>query len=861
MIMADMVKCPLCGTMNPPDQKTCERCQTPLSGGSFQTGQAPVRKDTGELEPILPEWLRDARETARQSGLDERFKQPDQQQPAASSADLLAGLQSQSASEDEEEVPDWLASITGVSKSKPKEEPAEPTGVRWVETGHKDDFQQEEEVPDWLAGLQAPGTGEEKKDELTSGWSSEQGSFQSPFQSIPESEAPFTPPVSDDTPDWLKQMAAEAGEVKNEPAADSTLDWFSQTPAAPPSVPKADSATPFFSSAESAETPDWLSQLQADAAASSASQEAFAAPSGSDTPDWLSKLQADVNTDPQTEEPEHESFTADTPDWLKNLGGTPSREPASFVEPVPAESEPFASDGELPSWLAPEESKKSDSTPIWLKDQSETGVDMPAWLSSDAVAEPPQVPQQATDVPPIDDGLIDMPDWLKSVTPEPLIFNEPAQPAPSVDEVPQATSAPAFTDDAPATDGLFTEMPDWLSNAIETPGKSLPAESTSAPDALAPNALPDWLEAMRPMEQAIPGSAALMSDQTLEQRGGLAGLQGVLPAGTGFAPTSKPKSYSNKLSVNDEQMKHAGIFEQILAAETAPEVLITERTLGASRGLRWALSAILIGVILITLFLGTQFLSVPVGVPNELAFAVSVAQAIPENAPVLVAMDYDASRAGEMEAAAAPLFDNLLLLKHPRLTFIASNEAGSILTERFMNGPLAFHIQNGVSYLNLGYLAGGQVGIRAFAQDPLTAMPLDITGQPAWTLPMLQDVRSLNQFALIILITDDANAARAWIEQTQDARGVVPVVAIASAQAAPLIQPYYDSGQVAGVISGLYGGAIVERQYNNGRPGTSRGYWDAYSIGMLLALLSTLGGGFVNWGLGLRKQPVAKGGK
>ena len=70
MIMADMVKCPLCGTMNPPDQKTCERCQTPLSGGSFQTGQAPVRKDTGELEPILPEWLRDARETARQSGLD-----------------------------------------------------------------------------------------------------------------------------------------------------------------------------------------------------------------------------------------------------------------------------------------------------------------------------------------------------------------------------------------------------------------------------------------------------------------------------------------------------------------------------------------------------------------------------------------------------------------------------------------------------------------------------------------------------------------------------------------------------------------------------------------------------------------------
>ena len=855
MKMANTVKCPLCGTINPPDQKICQNCQTPLSGESFQPGQAPIRKDTGELEPILPEWLRDARETAKQSGMEERLNPPEQNQPAASPTDFLAGLQSQTAADDDEEVPDWLASITGVSKPKARtEEPAEPTGARWVETGRKDDFQQEEDTPDWLAGLQPSAGGAEKKDELTSDWDSAASPFQNSFQPLSEPEPPFTPSVSDDTPDWLKQMAADAGEMKSEPAPDSTLDWFSQPPAAVPSPPTAESATPFVSSAES-QAPDWLSQLQADAAASPGSQESFAPAAGSDTPDWLSKLQADMNTGPQEEESGQPAYTVDSPDWLQDLGGPPSQDAAPFAEPAPAESEPFASDGELPSWLAPEESKKSDSTPIWLKDNS--SADTPAWLSADEAKT--QQPAQEINAPPVDDGLIDMPDWLKSAAPEPMVFEQPAQPAPGIEAAPPLTAA-AFTDDATSgSDDLFTEMPDWLSNAVETP--SIPAAEPVSQEALASGSLPGWLEAMRPMEQAIPGSASLMSDQTLEQRGALAGLQGVLPAGAGFAPTSKPKAYSNKLSVDDEQLKHAGIFEQILAAETAPEVLSTEKTLGASRGLRWAISAILIGVILVTSFMGSQFLSVPIGVPNEIAFAVSVAQAIPENAPVLVAMDYDASRAGEMEAAAAPLFDNLILFKHPRLTFVASNEAGSILTERFMNGPLAFHVQNGVTYLNLGYLAGGQVGIRSFAQNPAAAMPVDITGQPAWTLPMLQDVKSLNQFALIILVTDDADAARDWIEQTQSARGVVPVVAVASAQAAPLIQPYYDSGQVAGVVSGLYGGAIVERQYNSGRPGTSRGYWDAYSIGMALALVFTLGGGFINWGLGMRKQPSAKGGK
>ena len=122
----------------------------------------------------------------------------------------------------------------------------------------------------------------------------------------------------------------------------------------------------------------------------------------------------------------------------------------------------------------------------------------------------------------------------------------------------------------------------------------------------------------------------------------------------------------------------------------------------------------------------------PVGMPSEVIDAVHVAQSIPDGAPLLVAFDYEPARAGEMETAAAPMFDQMLLLHHPHLTFISTSETGAILTERFISGPLAGHnYQSGVEYLNLGYLPGGQMGIHAFAQNPSGTSEFAFARNPA----------------------------------------------------------------------------------------------------------------------------------
>jgi hypothetical protein len=890
--MANIIKCPVCGENNLSDQEFCQSCQSrlqPLTGKlkgedkPLTPGQAPTKKNTAELEPVLPQWLREARTSARQSSEENAQQPPQAPRSTFSGADLLAGLQSQS-QEDEEDTPDWLASITG-EKPKPKKSQVDSSEVRWVELGDKKDFAQQEpepEVPPWLTGINPSTSQADEKDELTD-WlrnaNSSQAS-QQPAQPLSFDNPPSTP-TAGETQDWLHSMGADDGSVFNdagttadEPFTSSdTPDWLraldAESAASKPSTPSsALNSAPAF-----VDTPDWLRTMAAESVAPSAN-----APSGdADAPDWLHAMGAENAAQNVP------SGDADAPDWLRTMDGqdiTQGVNSAVFSGTGSGESDAaFSSAGDTPDWLKGFQSAESqqplqDSAPVWLD------VDAPVPAEKSEQEQPPAK----------DDADLDVPSWLKAAAPQSSIFTEPpaGQEAPvsfpsssdvpdwldtfkSVD-TPANSAPPAFVGDAKptaGTDALFTEMPDWLSIVDDS---SASPESISAPiknmDGIAPGELPSWVQAMRPVDTGISQpSTSSPNDKTSESHGALAGLQGVLPAVPGFSPTSKPKAYSIKLQASEEQQAHAALLEQILSAETAPVPIGSFSTLGTSRGLRWLLAFLFFAILAVVLSMQTQLFALP----NSLLIGgeLQVAQSIPEDSRVLTVFDYEPARAGELEAAAVPMFDQMILLRHPRLTFISTSETGAILAERFISsGPLSGHnYQSGSQYLNLGYLPGGQMGIRAFAENPslIAQYPFPQSfnffdfAPPAQasTFPPLEGVSTLSNFAVLILITDNADSARVWIEQTTSARGAMPVVVVSSAQAAPMIQPYYASHQINGLVSGIYGGALFE-QNNAGRPGTARAYWDAYSIGMLLAMALILGGGLVNLVLGLRDRAAAR---
>jgi hypothetical protein len=213
--------------------------------------------------------------------------------------------------------------------------------------------------------------------------------------------------------------------------------------------------------------------------------------------------------------------------------------------------------------------------------------------------------------------------------------------------------------------------------------------------------------------------------------------------------------------------------------------------------------------------------------------------------------DYEPAVAGEMEAAAAPLLDHMIAQNHPRLTIISTSPTGSSLADRLFNGPLG-DLQY-TDYANLGYLAGGLSGVRSFAQNPAAAMPLDADGVPAWTSGASQGIARLSDYSAIILIVDRAETGRAWIEQTKGPYGNASLIVVSSAQAGPMMQPYYQAGQLSGLVSGLFDATVIE-QNNGGRPGMARKYWDAYNLALIAAILFIGAGSLWNLFAGIRER-------
>jgi hypothetical protein len=75
------------------------------------------------------------------------------------------------------------------------------------------------------------------------------------------------------------------------------------------------------------------------------------------------------------------------------------------------------------------------------------------------------------------------------------------------------------------------------------------------------------------------------------------------------------------------------------------------------------------------------------------------------------------------------------------------------------------------------------------------------------------------------------------VEQVQPFLGGVPMLLISSAQAAPMLEPYVQSGQVQGMISGLAGSVAYENVLQ--QPGAGLSNWIAFQggIAVIIALI------------------------
>jgi hypothetical protein len=196
------------------------------------------------------------------------------------------------------------------------------------------------------------------------------------------------------------------------------------------------------------------------------------------------------------------------------------------------------------------------------------------------------------------------------------------------------------------------------------------------------------------------------------------------------------------------------------------------------------------------------------------------------------------------------------MLQGARLALVSTSPTGPALGERLVRSVEAAHgYLPGEDYVNLGFLPGGSTGLQLLATDMPAAIPTGYDARPFWSLvdqpggspwaqPAMQGVTGLGDFALTLLLSDDPETIRRWIEQTGPALRPASLVVVASAQAEPLVRPYLEAGQVAAIVAGVRGGAAYEGFLQ--RDGPARGVWDGVTVGTLVAVVLILGAGTYN---------------
>jgi len=375
--------------------------------------------------------------------------------------------------------------------------------------------------------------------------------------------------------------------------------------------------------------------------------------------------------------------------------------------------------------------------------------------------------------------------------------------------------------------------------------------------------LPGWVEDLRPLETVVTGetvvaAAAAGHDTGREEKmGPLAGMRGVLPGEELAVRFRKLPTYSARLRVSERQRSHAAILQGILDAEPIAKEIPAVPSQAPQYIYRLVIAAVLIVAILAGMVVtDLKIFPAPRPTPADtgLLTLYNQIESLPPGAPVLLAVDYEAGLSGEMRMAASSVIEHLML-RDARLAIVSTVPAGPVLAEDLLDlvHPRKSDYDFAGRVANLGYLPGGTTSLLEFANRPASAAPLGFDGSPVWGGAALSGVRSVQDFALVLVLTDSAENGRAWVEQVQPLLGATPLSMVASVQAGPMLLPYQKSGQITGLVSGLIGGAMYEQR--SGRVNLANIYWNSYQTGYLAGIILLILGGIISAGLTAARKP------
>lgn len=336
-------------------------------------------------------------------------------------------------------------------------------------------------------------------------------------------------------------------------------------------------------------------------------------------------------------------------------------------------------------------------------------------------------------------------------------------------------------------------------------------------------------------------------EKRIEVAGPLAGLEDILPVEPFIAEEKKGIEILSTLLVSEKQRKHAELFEQLIADEGKPKPIKSAAAERSSPGLRIFIFLIILAASLFGM-LFNPFPGKPTAMNVGVFDAMQALAKVSPRSPVLLIVDYEAGDFAEMQTVGFGLIDQLMV-KGAYLVLLSTNPLGALQGDRLIRQINLYgdhEYKEQTNWVNLGYLPGSAAGIQQFIQSPRNTLPVTTNSQNIWAGDEMKNVQKIGDFALVVVMTENASHARTWIEQLNGNIAQNQMVFLVSSQIEPIVEPYYAtiSPQIGGLVAGINGGAIYETQA--GRNGLALMYWEAYGLIVSSSVVLILFGVLVN---------------
>jgi len=666
----------------------------------------------------------------------------------------------------------------------------------------------------------------------------------------------------DDLPDWILEGSEPASELDS--ASIESEDWLTD-PVQDPSIATGDTGP----------LPEWLDELEpedANAILPSATSELDSALDDlfgkqpvihTGDLDWLDEPaapEAESESGPLEEISEKTILSdpdematvidadislEDNPDWLSELAAfdpnklvddaevmetavTDSEFPFDFGQPDEEDiieqtlQETHSEEFNLDDFLEVEEQTSGDWVDIDSILTGKTAAEtLPDWLDQLDDAETTLMPEMAQSAE--DEEVESIPEWVANLRPGDTGQLQSALPSALFSE---SDASELLDDEAEFFDA---EMPDWLGPTLAAESKAAAASAdkdiswldtdsdlpenaseleailAELPPAQSPEEMllkaeiPSWLEDLKPRE--LTGEAAPLIAQQLESSGPLAGMPQTIAVEPAIA---MPRAVSalSIYTITSEQTQQARLLQQLAHQDSQPPQ--AEQPIISARRVTW-LRLLVAFILLAAVFLGLYGpaalqSTVPASVPAPAA-ALNEVLAQTAGRPILVAFEYTPAYGGELNPEAQLLLAQAAASGSPLLTISQYTAGTAVAAEQTAAyNPIA-----------LPLLPGEAMGLRQLALCLDAANNCTSLNGRALSP---ETAAQLSNVAAIILLTGERSSLVNWVEQVT-ASSQAPLVVGSTQALAPMVAPYYASGQVSGYLEGLPATIAYQNSYQS----------------------------------------------